>query len=152
MDESVQIVIAEGYAQHVKDASFALMVTQIELDWSRERLVFKGGTQRDRVAATKDPDTLADGIARLDAIRESYRRQLDRYTVTAREFVEVVSHLDEAPARIMLRHYAELATWRELCKEFGYSYSGLMKLRRRSLLGIYPHIPERYKDALPKAL
>ena len=59
----------------------------------------------------------------------------------------------EPGARALHLYYVDaLDGWERVCVEMGYSYDGLMKLRRRALLHAYDVMPHTERDSLPPAI
>ena len=56
---------------------------------------------------------------------------------------------DPTEARVLRLRYLLGWKWENICVEVGYSYDGIMKLRRRALVSFYEVMP---RDAIPRAL
>lgn len=128
-----------GLRRLVEDARANLGAVR-GLDYSRGG----GGTQ------TAGDDAIVNEIAAVQESVASYVAKLAEYEDERHRAAMTVDRMpDPTEARVIRLRYLLGWKWENICVEVGYSYDGIMKLRRRALVSFYEVMP---RDAIPRAL
>ena len=127
-----------GLRRLVEDARANLGAVR-GLDYSRG-----GGSQ------TAGDDAIVNEIAAVQESVASYVAKLAEYEDERHRAAMAVDRMpDPTEARVLRLRYLLGWKWENICVEVGYSYDGIMKLRRRALVSFYEVMP---RDAIPRAL
>lgn len=96
---------------------------------------------------------MADLIARAGKAGDAYARAAADSASVYDEATRALDAMDEQVGALALAlHYLSLKPWREVAREVGYSYDGIMCLRRRALAELCEHMPKEVRDDVPAAL
>lgn len=107
-----------------------------------------------RVSTSPTADAIPDAVARHMELAEDFAA----IASAARELQSAAAHAlsrlpDPTEAECLQRYYVDRAkTWEHVCVAMGYTYDGLMKLRRRALLHAYDAMPHSERDPIHPAL
>lgn len=106
------------------------------------------------VQTSPTADAIPNAIIRHEEAADAFRAIADdaaaRMVQAARALAQMT---DPNEARALHLYYVDaLDGWERVCVEMGYSYDGMMKLRRRALLHAFDVMPHIERDALPPAL
>ena len=127
-----------GLRRLVEDARANLGAVR-GLDYSRG-----GGSQ------TAGDDAIVNEIAAVQESVASYVTKLAEYEDERHRAAMAVDRMpDPTEARVIRLRSLLGWKWENICVEVGYSYDGIMKLRRRALVSFYEVMP---RDAIPRAL
>lgn len=127
-----------GLRRLVEDARANLGAVR-GLDYSRG-----GGSQ------TAGDDAIVNEIAAVQESVQAYVTRLAEYEDERHRAAMAVDRMpDPTEARVLRLRYLLGWKWENICVEVGYSYDGIMKLRRRALVSFYEVMP---RDAIPRAL
>lgn len=128
-----------GLRRLVEDARANLGAVR-GLDYSRGG----GGAQ------TAGDDAIVNEIAAVQESVQTYVTRLAEYEDERHRAAMTVDRMpDPTEARVIRLRYLLGWKWENICVEVGYSYDGIMKLRRRALVSFYEVMP---RDAIPRAL
>jgi len=128
-----------GLRRLVEDARANLGAVR-GLDYSRGG----GGSQ------TAGDDAIVNEIAAVQESVQAYVTKLAEYEDERHRAAMTVDRMpDPTEARVIRLRYLLGWKWENICVEVGYSYDGIMKLRRRALVSFYEVMP---RDAIPRAL
>lgn len=128
-----------GLRRLVEDARANLGAVR-GLDYSRGG----GGSQ------TAGDDAIVNEIAAVQESVQAYVTRLAEYEDERHRAAMTVDRMpDPTEARVIRLRYLLGWKWENICVEVGYSYDGIMKLRRRALVSFYEVMP---RDAIPRAL
>lgn len=128
-----------GLRRLVEDARANLGAVR-GLDYSRGG----GGSQ------TAGDDAIVNEIAAVQESVQTYVTRLAEYEDERHRAAMTVDRMpDPTEARVIRLRYLLGWKWENICVEVGYSYNGIMKLRRRALMSFYEVMP---RDAIPRAL
>ena len=105
------------------------------------------------VSSSSSPDSIPNAVVRIQSM-------VSDLCVRLGELMEEQSAAEKALARMqdvtgreaLRRHYLNGQAWSECCREMGYSYDGMMDIRRRSLLEVYEFMPCGKRDPLHRAM
>ena len=127
-----------GLRRLVEDARANLGAVR-GLDYSRG-----GGGQ------TAGDDAIVNEIAAVQESVQAYVTRLAEYEDERHRAAMTVDRMpDPTEARVIRLRYLLGWKWENICVEVGYSYDGIMKLRRRALASFFDVMP---RDAIPRAL
>lgn len=98
-------------------------------------------------------DAIPEAVARCMEVASDFEALAcdisERRAVAARALASMESPIEAA---VLSRHYLLGDTWESLCTSFGYSWRGIMQLRRRALLHAYEVMPHAERDPHHRAL
>ena len=108
---------------------------------------------RERVSGTPMPPDIADLVDSLfEHIRE-YTASLSAYTDERMKAARALDGLEDARERQVLTGYYLMGrTWDEVRANLGYSWQGIMTLRRRAIVSAYSVVPVEWRDPQHPAL
>lgn len=99
---------------------------------------------------TAGDDAIVNEIAAVQESVQAYVTRLAEYEDERHRAAMAVDRMpDPTEARVLRLRYLLGWKWENICVEVGYSYDGIMKLRRRALVSFYEVMP---RDAIPRAL
>lgn len=102
------------------------------------------------VSQTAGDDAIVNEIAAVQESVQAYVTRLAEYEDERHRAAMTVDRMpDPTEARVIRLRYLLGWKWENICVEVGYSYNGIMKLRRRALMSFYEVMP---RDAIPRAL
>lgn len=105
------------------------------------------------VRSSASADGMPDAVARLFGVIDEYCSELAGYVDEQRAAHSALDAMaDELGAEALKRHYLNRQTWEECCVEMGYSWDGMMSLRKRAVLELYDHMPPEWRDPVHKAV
>lgn len=114
-----------------------------------------GAIDYTRPRAKKPPsaDAIPEAVARCMEVASDFEALAldisERRAEAARALASMESPIEAA---VLSRHYLLGDTWESLCTSFGYSWRGIMQLRRRALLHAYDVMPHSERDPHHRAL
>lgn len=145
---------AASYMEHVRSLGLRMRSLQEEIERERS-LMLPQGLEYSPQPGNPNAygDAIPDGLSRLQAMVEAYCAELAGYVAERQEAHEAVSRIARPERREALRgHYLAGKTWERVCVDMGYSYDGMMKLRRGALCELYDLMPHRWRDPLHRAI
>lgn len=107
-----------------------------------------------RVSTSPTADAIPDAVARHMELAEDFAA----IASAARELQSAAAHAlsrlpDPTEAECLHRYYIDkAASWDEVGDAMGYTYDGMMKLRKRALLSAYDVMPHSERDPIHPAL
>lgn len=105
------------------------------------------------VSASSSPDGIPNAVALLLETIEDYCTELAGYVAEQKAAHDALNAMsDELGAEALKRHYLCGQSWESCCVEMGYSWDGMMSLRKRAVLELYDHIPMEWRDPLHQAV
>lgn len=152
MNSDVKAIVATGYAEHVRDVGMSKLLLEAEIEHLQRQLEPSGINYGDKVSVSPTMDTIPDGVAKLIQLQDEYETTIAEYAAIIREAHNALLNIDVVPRTALTQHYILLKSWEEVCVEMGYTYDGVMKLRKRGLIALYDFIPGEYRAVLPKTV
>ena len=129
-------------AGSVREVFESLLDSVKGIDYSRERV--SGGQYENRIA---------EAIAKLDEARLQWGASVSAYADEASDAAARIGGLEDAQeGRALLLHYVDGKTWELVRSEMGYSWRGMMDLRKRAVLHAYDHMPASWRDPVHRAV
>ena len=103
--------------------------------------------------AQSSGDALPNAVARIqDAISE-FATEMAGYVEAQIEANRRLMRMDDASCSgCLVRYYVLGKSWKEVCEDMGYSFDGIMKLRRRALAMAYGVMPNEWRDPMEPAI
>lgn len=146
---------AERWLKHVMALGRRVRALQDEIECQRDMAAGLKGVDYDGMpkASGSSADAMPNAVIKLQGLIAEYCAELDGYVLEQREAHEALSALDDGATREALtRHYLLGRPWEQCCVEMGYTYDGMMKLRRRALSCAYDVMPFRRRDPMHPAI
>lgn len=145
---------ARAYLEHVRSLSCRTQALRAEVEAQRE---LADGVRAMRYgeggAGRAGGDQMAETVARLQDLIADYCAELSAYVSEQRAAHERV-RLMERPehAQAITAHYLLGRTWERVCVDMGYTWDGMMSLRRRAVTAFYDVMPVEWRDPKHPAL
>ena len=103
--------------------------------------------------ASSDGQALPNAVIRLQELIADYLTEQAEYVEVQRDAHERLRSLDDpACSECLTRHYLLGATWEQCCVKMGYTWDGMMSLRRRALANAYDAMPTEWRDPMHPAV
>ena len=146
---------AEAWLLHVRGLGRRVRSLQAEIEAQREAMEGVRSTWGDGMpkAPGFDADAIPDAVARLRDLLAAYAGELQGY-VEEQHDAHVRLREIEVPELVqaLTGYYLLGKSWELCCVEMGYSWNGMMALRRRALLRAYDHMPHWWRDRVHPAI
>ena len=105
------------------------------------------------VRSSASADGTPEAVIRLLGVIEDYCTELAGYVAEQKAAHDALNAMsDELGAEALKRHYLCGQSWESCCVEMGYSWDGMMSLRKRAVLELYDHIPMEWRDPMHQAV
>lgn len=149
----VKRICAEEYLNYIRSLTIRTQTLQSQIDQQRALLEPSGIAYSEGVSSSPATDTLEQGVIALNGLIAEYCTQLAEYVEQQRIAYKVLSDLPKPEhSQALIAYYVQGKTWEEVCVMMGYSWHGMMKLRRRAVVSVYDFMPEEYRRyTIPKA-
>lgn len=151
-DPEVRRICATAYLDDLKGTMGKMDSIREDIEALRDI----GATTMDyheHVSSSPNPKAFEDRMARLSELNDKWLTELGEFTEkvdVARDVFMAMGNRDGA--RALKLHYMLGKTWEMVCVEMGYSYGGMMKLRRRAVDEVYDLMPEEWRrNTIPNA-
>lgn len=152
MDEELQryrVEQAHAYLERIRKLGEDCAFLQAEVDDARERASGLTGIDysRDQVSTTPNDDAMVDAVTAVKQAVREYALKLAEYIDERKRASDAMMDMSDSSevAALKLR-YCLGKDWHDISKFLGYSYDGVMKLRRRALLDYYDVMPSNERD------
>lgn len=154
MHSDVKLHCAKDFLEYVRGLEIRIGYIQSEIESMRAKLELTGIQYREGVATSTKGDKLENGVIALQELIETYCTELAEYVELQEQAHKAVAKLKKAEhAKALTKYYLQHESWEQVCVEMGYSWHGMMKLKRRALIEFYDYMPEEWRrNALPKAV
>lgn len=137
---------AARWLEHVRSLAQRVRVLQIEIEAQRD-IGLKGIDYAERVSGSNAGDPVMDAVEKLQGLIASYCTELVSYLEEQQRAHEALLKIDDEACGTALRlYYLAGKSWEETCVEMGYSWDGMMTLRRRALVKAYEVMPPSERD------
>ena len=146
---------ASRWLEHVRRLGGKCRALQREVE--EQRALASGLKGLDYSAPVVRSSASADGtpeaVIRLFDVIEEYCTELADYVEEQHAAHAALNDMsDELGAEALKRHYLCGQSWESCCVDMGYSWDGMMSLRKRAVLELYDHIPTEWRDPLHQAV
>lgn len=144
---------ARAYLEHVRALSCRTKALRAEVEAQRELADGVRAMRYGAGAVPTRPDRTADAVARLQELVEGYCAELAEY-VEEQDRAHVCVRLMERPEHVqaITGRYLLGRSWERVCVDMGYTWDGMMKLRRRAVTEFYDVMPTEWRDPRHPAL
>lgn len=146
---------AARWLEHVRRLGGKCRALQREVEGQRELASGVKGLDYSApaVSASSSPDGIPNAVALLLDTIEDYCTELAGYVAEQKAAHDALNAMsDELGAEALKRHYLCGQSWESCCVDMGYSWDGMMKLRRRALLSAYEAMPTEWRDPTHQAV
>ena len=146
---------AARWLEHVRCLGSKCRALQREVEEQRELASGVKGLDYSSpaVSASSSPDGIPNAVALLLETIEDYCTELAGYVAEQKAAHDALNAMsDELGAEALKRHYLCGQSWESCCVDMGYSWDGMMSLRKRAVLELYDHIPTEWRAPLHHAL
>lgn len=146
---------AARWLEHVRRLGGKCRALQREVEEQRELASGLKGLDYSApaVSASSSPDGIPNAVALLLEAIEDYCTELAGYVAEQKAAHDALNSMsDELGAEALKRHYLCGQSWESCCVDMGYSWDGMMSLRKRAVLELYDHIPTEWRDPLHQAV
>lgn len=139
---------ARAYLEHVRALSCRTQALRAEVEAQRE---LADGVRAMRYgepgAGRAGDDRMAETVARLQDLMAGYCVELSGY-VAEQQAAHGCVKLMERPehAQAITAHYLLGRAWERVCVDMGYTWDGMMSLRRRAVIAFYDVMPAGWRD------
>lgn len=146
---------ASRWLEHVRRLGGKCRALQREVE--EQRALASGLKGLDYSAPVVRSSASADGtpeaVIRLLDVIEEYCTELAGYVDEQHAAHAALNDMsDELGAEALKRHYLCGQSWESCCVAMGYTWDGMMSLRRRAVLELYDHMPAEWRDPAHQAV
>lgn len=139
---------ARAYLEHVRALSCRTQALRAEVEAQRE---LADGVRAMRYGegggGGAETDRMAETVARLQDLVRGYCAELSAYVSEQQAAHERVGLMDRPEhAQAITGYYLLGRTWERVCVDMGYTWDGMMKLRRRAVAEFYDVMPPEWRD------
>ena len=152
--EEVKRICAEAYLSHVRSLAVRVKSLQAEIEVKKNDLLPGALSYREHVSASVEVDALESAICELQELIGEYATELRGYIDEQRIAHAVLQRLDDPKcAAAFTSYYIDAMPWERVCVDLGYSWPGIMKMRKRALCAVYDLMPENWRrEPIPNAM
>ncbi len=138
---------------YVRSLTVRMDIMRDEIERQRALLEPTTVMYREGAAASAKGDALENGVIRLRESIAEYCTELVEYIEQRKVANDAIMRLDRREhIEALSGHYLRARKWEELCVEMGYSWRGMMNIRKAALCALYDFMPEQWRrDAIPNA-
>lgn len=151
-DQEVRRICATAYLEHVRSLKTRIDALQEEIDLNSDML---GTTTRyrEKVSKSGDPKSFENSVIRLHDLIEDYCTELAEYVDEQHVAHDVMRRLSRPEyARALTAYYVRGKSWELCCVDMGYTWQGMMSLRKKAVQEVYDFMPEAWRrDPIPNA-
>lgn len=141
-EETLKIDSAELYLKHVRSLTLQIRSKRDQIEQQKSLLEPMGISYGEKIATSGSGDSLQTGVLELNDLIKEFCTDLVGYVEEYRRASNVIGCLSKPEYRAALVAYYLIGkTWEVICVELGYSWSGLMKLRKQALIEVYDYMP-----------
>lgn len=98
-------------------------------------------------------DAIPNAVAALQELIAEYLTEQAGYVAEQREAHEALRLIDDPECvECLTLYYVIGRNWERVCVDMGYTWDGMMTLRRRALCAAYDHMPTRWRDPAHPAI
>ena len=151
-DPEVRRICATAYLEHVRSLKTRIDSLREEIDLNSD--MFGTTTRyREKVSKSGDPKSFENSVIRLHELIEDYCTELAGYVDEQYVAHGVMRRLSRPEyARALTAYYVRGKSWELCCVDMGYTYDGMMGLRRKAIQEVYDFMPETWRrEPIPNA-
>lgn len=145
---------AAKWLDHVRGLSIRAEKLKAEADMQRDQMDgVKGVSYDGGGGGSPSDDAVLRAVARLHAAIRRYAEEMAELVSEQEAAHDALAKLDKAEHEVALsKHYILGETWEKVCVDMGYTWDGMMTLRRQALSAAYEVMPPRWRDPLHPAV
>lgn len=146
---------AAKWLEHVRKLGERAETLRMEIDAERDAASGLQAVRYDGMPHAKGvaSDAVPDAVSRIQERVADYVAELSRYESERFEAHAALAEMsDEAGHRALTMHYLLGRSWEQCCVEMGYTYDGMMSVRKRALCEAYGLMPCRWRDPMERAV
>lgn len=158
MDEEYERYRAEqahAYLERIRKMGEDCSALQAQIDdaYSRAEGVTGIDYSAVRVSTSLSADAIPDAIAGLVERIRDYVADLSAYESERHEASQAMMRMgNQTEARALSYRYLLGWKWEHICGEMGYSWDGMMQIRRRALSDYWEVMPVNERDRVERAI
>lgn len=151
-DPEVRRICATAYLEHLSTLRAEIDALEEEIAPLRD-MTMSAMDYREYVSSSPNPKAFEDAMARLQELVDRCFTEQVGYTEELDVAHGVFLGLSRREyARALKSHYLFCRSWEQVCVDMGYTWSGMMKLRRKAVDEMYDLMPEEWRrNAIPNA-
>ena len=144
---------ARAYLEHVRGLALRVQTLQEQIERQRSVMELSAAQYREASSPNAVGDALENGVIELQALIREFCAELSEYVAEQRAAHAALSHLPRPEyAAALTGYYLHGKSWEQVCVDTGYSWDGMMSLRRRAVPMVYELMPEEWRrDAIPNS-
>lgn len=151
-DQEVRRICATAYLEHVRSLKTRIDSLQEEIELNRDML---GTTTRyrEKVSKSGNPKSFEDAVIRLQELIADYCTEMAGYVEEQRIAHGVMRNMSRPEySRALTAYYVRGKSWELCCVDMGYTWQGMMSLRKKAVQEVYDFMPEAWRrDPIPNA-
>ena len=146
--------VSEEYLEPIRAAGRNLRIKQVELREERERASGLTGLDYTQpfVMASSYGDAIPDSLARLAAMEEDYRRDLDALSERREEARAALAEMGGRSADLLRLRYVSALPWVTVANGMGLAEGTCRNMREEALSELYDHLPHHAKPPSSRAV
>lgn len=144
---------AKAYLEHVRDLVLRIQTLQEKIERQRAVMELSAAQYREASSPNAVGDAMENGVIELQTLICEFCAELSEYVAEQRAAHAALSHLPRPEyAAALTGYYVHGKSWEQVCVDTGYSWDGMMSLRRRAIPMVYELMPEEWRrDAIPNS-
>ena len=145
---------AKAYLDYVRSLHQRIKSLQENIERQKAMMLPSGIAYSESVAQSSSGDVLENGVIRLQELIQEYCTEMAEYVEQQKIAHDVFNGLSKPEYTIALtKYYALGKSWEQVCVDMGYSWGGMMKLKRAAELEVYNVMPEEWRRySIPAAV
>lgn len=155
MDHHPEVIkhCSKAYLDYIRSLNLRIQTLQESIERQRALMLPSGIAYSESVSQSTQGDTIEQGIIKLADLITTYCTELAEYVeqeMIAHRVFESLSKPEYTAA--MTKYYLQGKSWEQVCVEMGYSWQGMMTLRKKAIQEVYGLMPEEWRRyTIPKA-
>lgn len=144
---------AKAYLDYIRSLSQRIQSLQENIERQKTLMLPSGINYTESVSQSTSGDNLENGVIKLHELIAEYCTELSEYVEQQHIAHDVFKALSKPEYNSALTRYYLLGkSWEQVCVEMGYSWGGMMKLKRAAEVEVYDYMPEEWRRyTIPKA-
>lgn len=145
---------SKAYLDYIRSLNLRIQTLQESIERQRSLMLPSGIAYTESVSQSLSGDDLEQGIIKLTDLITQYCTELAEYVeqeMIAHKLFESLSKPEYTVA--LTKYYLQGKSWEQVCVDMGYSWQGMMSLRKKALVEVYYSMPEEWRRyTIPKAV
>lgn len=151
--EEVRELCAREYLEYVRSLGIRIHTLREKIEHQRSVIMPNGIAYQEKVARSRDIDGFESAVIGLQELIADYCTELAEYVEQQEIASGVLRCLSKYEYGVALtKHYLLGQTWEKVRLDMGYSWQGIMKIRKKGIDEVYDLMPESWRrDPIPNA-